>query len=231
MEINHIITVAAAILGVIVGFLLDWIKSAFVKPELSVEYHHSTNKADAMKLPLINQETQLFYMYGWAYYFRMRVINKGRIAANSVEVFINSLEKLNDSGIYEKQNFLPMNLAWSFGRQIDPHEKRLIYFPSISPKMGKYCDIGHIYHPAHREQYHTRLPSVDAVDTDFRLDLAITTKSGFHVLSKGMYRIKFVVGATNAKPKQKTLQINLSGNWFDDEENMLKTGINIEIIK
>lgn len=45
--------VIAALVGVILGFLLDTIKSIILKPRLRVYYEHSAVIADALKLPLI----------------------------------------------------------------------------------------------------------------------------------------------------------------------------------
>jgi hypothetical protein len=231
-ELSHnYITVIAALAGVTLGFLLNTLKSVILKPKLRVYYDHSEDFADAMKLPLIDQKTGLQIQNGWAYYFRIRIGNEGRIAAKSVEVYASLLEEKTVGGQFKKRKFIPLNLAWSHGRQMNPQNQRLIYFASISPEMKKHCDIGHIHHPTLRTQEATSYLKIEPMDTDFQFDLVVEPSSLSHVITKGEYRLRIIVAAVNAKPREEILKIVLSGEWYDDDDEMLRKGVVLEHIK
>ena len=93
--------------AVLFKFALDAMKTWWRKPNLKIYYSHSG--ADATLLPLVNPKTGVPRLDGVAYYFRLRVRNKGKTAAKSVEIFAASL--VGDC----TREFLPMNLdmvAW-----------------------------------------------------------------------------------------------------------------------
>jgi len=196
-----------------------------------VFYDHSAVVADAMKLPLIDHQTGRQSQDAWSYYFRMRVKNEGRVAANSVEVYAASLEEETVAGQFRSKTFIPLNLAWSHGTKLHSSGQRLIYFPSISPNMSKHCDIGHIFNPKLRTPERTSNLQISPDEADFQFDLMVEPSSLSHIITKGKYRLKIVVAATNAKPKEETFKISFSGKWFDDEDQMLKHGVEIELVK
>jgi hypothetical protein len=39
-----------------------------------------------------------------------------------------------------------------------------------------------------------------------------------------------VVAASNSKPVEKTLEINLTGEWIDEESKMLEEGVGVRVI-
>jgi hypothetical protein len=222
--------VIAALVGVILGFLLNTIKTIILKPKLRVYYDNSDNFADAMKLPLIDKKSGLQIENGWAYYFRIRIGNEGRIAAKSVEVYASFLEEKTIGGQFKRRKFIPLNLAWSHGRNIHPQNQRLIYFPSISPDMKKHCDIGHIQHPTLRTKELTSFLKIEPQEIDFQFDLIVEPSSLSHIIAKGEYHLKITVAAVNAKPIEEIIKISLSGEWFDDDKEMLTKGVVLEIV-
>ena len=46
----------------------------------------------------------------------------------------------------------------------------------------------------------------------------------------GTYRLVIVVSAANAKPVTKTLEITVQGDWYDDEGQMLKEGLAVQVL-
>ncbi len=51
-----------------------------------------------------------------------------------------------------------------------------------------------------------------------------------HLIPQGKYRLLLQIAAANKKPVKKTLEITLTGNWYDDEARMFSDGIGIRMI-
>lgn len=218
------IGVIGTVVGVLIGFFLNVFQSWILKPNLKLYYTHK-GSADAMLLPIMRPKTGVQHLNGWVYYFRLRVKNEGRVSAKSVEVYAASLE-----GDSTDRKFIPMNLSWSHGRSVEPSGHRLIYFPSISPKMEKHCDLGHINHPKFRHFKRASSLGIQPEETDFQFDLMVEPSSLSDVITKGKYRLHLIVAAVNAKPKQSVVEISLSGQWHEQESEMLEHGVTIKLI-
>lgn len=224
--IGALATIVAAFLAFLLNVVYGWITSWLKRPKLSVKYTHSS--PDAMLLPLTDG--------GYAYYFRLQVENKGRTAAKSVEVYASSLKRKNEDGEFkEVSGFIPMNLAWSHGKALLAEDtkigRRLIYFPAISRHMKKHCDIGHIFHHKAIPPKMASALGIKSQETVFNFDLMVVPTSLSDMITKGEYILTIVVAAMNAKPKKKTLYIQLSGKWFDNEHEMFDYGIKIKLVK
>ena len=161
------------------------------------------------------------------YYFRLKVVNKGREAAENVEVFLEEvLVKHADGQFHRWEEFLPLNLKWS-------HFPSAIFFHKISPEMSKHCDIGHITDPQ-------RLDVIEAGDrfvmTNFRrgdlifiIDFLTKPYTGTYILRPGEYRLNIAVSAANAKVVKKRIDINFRGVWFSEQDRMLSDGVGISL--
>ena len=224
--IGALIGVIGTLVAVFIGFFLDEIKSWILKPSLQVYYTHSSSHADAMLLPFLTKSGVYVTEYGWAYHFRLRIKNEGKTTAKSVEVFAASL--VGDVDV--KRKFIPMNLAWSHGTQLHPSEKRLMYFPSIAPGMEKHCDLGHINHHTQRHKFNSSRLGIDPTEVYFQFDLMTNPSSLSDIITKGEYLLTIVVAAMNAKPKEHKFKIWLSGKWCDNESDMFKLGIKIDLL-
>lgn len=118
-----------------------------------------------------------------------------------------------------------MNLVWA-------HYREMVY-PAIVPGLYKFCDLGHIIDPVFRaEFYHEdkqweNVPPEKAV---FSLDTTSRPPSLSHLLPFGTYRLTIIVAAANARPVQKTLEIVLTGDWYDSEKRMFAERIGIRMI-
>jgi hypothetical protein len=158
------------------------------------------------------------------YTFRLRVDNKGRDRAERVQVYAAELYQRNASGQYLRvPNFLPLNLQWAHSSQDKPE----VFADVINPKMMRHCNLAHIIHPKYNEAFgHTR-DEVDSSETTFVLYVEAEPNSKCHLLSRGEYRLELLIAASNALPKKTVLNIHLSGQWFDDANRMLSTGIGI----
>ena len=157
------------------------------------------------------------------YYFRLWVDNNGNTSAKNVEVFASELKKERADGILESvKSFTPMNLKWSnIGG---------LYFPAVHPKAGKYCDCFHVVDPSERN-----LPEIN-MENDNRKDIPqdksilsfdtlVSANTKGHLQPPGRYQLDIIVAAENAKAVNKRIEIKLSGDWYSDEELMLKDGV------
>jgi hypothetical protein len=224
-------TLLAVLAALFIAIFQDWLRSIFSRPRLEVSislnppYCHKTLRY--LTYPPLAPDNQLYGKQFQAdcYYFRLRIKNNGDVRAEYVEVYAAELTKQVADGSFQLvETFTPMNLVWSNIGQS--------YLPAISPKMEKLCDLGHIIDPDKRKlisEENSPDPNGSAEETTFNFDVELISSPHGHVIEPGRYRLKFIIGAANSKPIEKTLEINLTGKWFDDERKMLAEGISIAI--
>jgi len=98
--------------------------------------------------------------------------------------------------------------------------------------MEKHCDIGHIIDPTQR----ANLPMEDdpsiGVPGQTLLSFNFTVRpfTMSHLIPPGKYRLSLLIGASNTKPVKKTIEINVTGDWYSDEAEMLRDGIGIRLL-
>ena len=51
-----------------------------------------------------------------------------------------------------------------------------------------------------------------------------------HLLQPGVYRLELKIGAGNVAPIDKTVELSVTGNWFDEEEVMFRDGIGLRLV-
>ena len=161
------------------------------------------------------------------YYFRLRVSNKGRRKAESVEAIARELKRRHADGrTFSRVNScLPMNLRWSHTREV--------FLPAISPKTYKHCDLAHVVDPAERKHFpleQKTWPNVEPDSTILSFDTTVQPYIKTHLVQPGTYWLQIVVAAANAEPIHRTLEITLKGDWFKEEQNMLAQGIGIRML-
>lgn len=151
------------------------------------------------------------------YCLRLRVSNSGKQRAESVEVIAAELkEKQADGTFSEVETFLPMNLLWSYYRQV--------FLPAISPETYKHCDLARIIDPKERKSFpgeHKTWANVSPEKTVLSFDTVVKPDTQSYLVPMGTYHLKIIVAAANAKPIEKTWEIILTGDWYDDEKEML----------
>jgi hypothetical protein len=226
--IGTLLAVAAALF---IAIFQDWLRSIFSRPRLEVSI--SLNPPYCQKIvkyftsPPLASGNQLYGKQYQAdcYYFRLLIKNNGNVRAEHVEVYAAELTKQVANRSFQLvETFTPMNLVWSnLGKA---------YLPAISPKMEKLCDLGHIIEPDKRtmvfEDHNPNL-EVPPNETTFSFEVEVISSTLGHVIEPGRYRLKLIIGAANSKPIQKTVEVNLTGKWYDDERRMLAEGISIAI--
>jgi hypothetical protein len=225
-------TLLAVVAALFIAVFQDWLRSIFNRPRLEVSislnppYCHKivkyfTYPPLALGNPLYGKQYQADF-----YYFRLQIKNNGGIRAEHVEVYAAELTKQVADGSFQLvETFTSMNLIWSNIGQA--------YLPAISPKMEKLCDLGHIIDPDKRKMvFEDNNPNlnVSPSETTFSFDVEVISDTRGHVIEPGRYRLKLITGAANSQPIEKTLEINLTGKWYDDERKMLAEGISIAIL-
>jgi len=196
-----------------------------MRPKLAVSI--SGQPPDCHKTRVVTRLPDGNLQYGECYYLRLRVENSGKKRAELVEVFVGELQKLEAAGVFSPDtSFAPMRLKWSYA---DTPE-----LSGISPNTHRHCDVAHIIDPAVRKTFpgeHSFAPGFAKDDeTILSMALEFLSQTMNYLRAPGTYRLLLVVGAANAAPVSKTLEINLIGTWYADEQKMLKDGIGVRFV-
>jgi hypothetical protein len=196
----------------------DQIRSWQFRPKLSMSIQ--CVPPDCHKTKFSSEST---HVSANCYYFNFRVRNNGNRRAEYVEAYVSVLEKQQADGKFSQiANFLPTNLLWGqTGKPI---------FNAISPSMEKICNLGYIVDPSAIKfmpiAYNPSLNISDGQATFcFEVEIKSNTKS--YIIGPGNYRMKIIIGSANTQPITRTIEINVTGDWYEDEQKMLKEGIGI----
>jgi hypothetical protein len=158
-------------------------------------------------------------------YLGLWVENVGNATARNAEVYANALQRERADGSWEGvAAFPPMNLKWA--------HLNSLYFPSIAPKMGKHCNIGHIVDPARRHLLPEEVPRLNLTDqqTTLAFEVVVIPNHKGHIVGPGKYRLEVLIAAENARPVCKTIEISLQGAWYPDQAQMLRDGVGMRIM-
>jgi hypothetical protein len=152
------------------------------------------------------------------YYLRIWIENVGNQRAEQVQVFASKLNRKQPDGTFaEVSSFLPMNLRWA-------HIDRP-YLESLSPRMGQHCNVGYVADPNTRSVPAEFLPPVSDDKTRLRLSLEVQPNTGSDLLEQGTYLLELKIAASNSEPVTMSLELFVSGTWYDDETQMFSDGL------
>jgi hypothetical protein len=217
--------ILASVTALFIAIFQDKMRAWVMKPKLEVSI--DLKPPDCLKIPMniFNKSGQVVDSID-TYYLRLRVTNNGNQKAEKVEVFASKLLEEQKNGQWrEVSSFLPMNLVWASDHSV--------FYEMISPKMHRHCDLAHIMDPQKRmllpdeNKTWSGIPPYKTI-LSFDTHAKPSTLSYLHPM--GRYRIVVVVGAANAKPIEKTLEIMLEGSWYNDEDKMFGQGIKVKLI-
>ena len=217
-----LLLVVATFSGAAVAVLQDWIRSFIWHPELDLKI--TPRPPDCHKIPMTWQ-TQQGIQQADCYYLRAQIDNTGKQAAELVEVFLGEVRQRTPNGRFERrQAFMPMNLVWAHFNTPFLHR--------LSPHLPKHCNVAHVLKPSERARVpgSEDNPDFDRKKTALSLDLVVSPNTLSHLLPPGTFRLKLVLGAANTKPKTKWVEIALTGQWFDDENQMLSEGLQVRLL-
>lgn len=155
------------------------------------------------------------------YFLRISVKNVSKLfPAKSAEVFASKLFRKGKDGTFQSvDDFEPINLIWS--HSFKP-------FADISPEMERYCFIGRIMDPKMRQNFPAfNNEKLNPQETCLSLATEVERNTKTHIIGPGKYQLVCLVGANNMRPIKGTFEIDISGEWFDDEMKMFEKGFDI----
>jgi hypothetical protein len=163
--------IAGAIVGAIIGLFAsavqDWVRALFFSPRFEV----TTDNAPPCSVIMPVTDNNGSFLWN-SLYLRIYVKNVGSAVARNAEVYAQSLQRLSENGSpVPVKPFPPQNLGWANTLAITPEQ---IYFPIISPGMGRYCDVGSVADPFQHAKAYKARPTDSSLDT-----LSSTSSSGF----------------------------------------------------
>ena len=222
-------TFSAAVVALIIAIWGNWLKSLVFHPVLNIECNLNPPNCEPTKRtrhymvqPNVIQEEKVD-----CYFFRILVKNDGCARAESVEIFATELlRKHTDNEFHPIDTFIPMNLTWT-------HTKKAKYYPIISKKMYRHCDLGYIIKPSERHKFKNENEDDEKFDKDktvFGFELEVKPNSLQHLIEPGVYRLKILITSSNTNPKEETIEINHIGIWYDDKDKMFSDGIGIRVV-
>jgi hypothetical protein len=140
-----------------------------------------------------------------------------------VEVNAVSLKRKRADGKFEPvSRFTPMNLLWA-------HE-HTVHLHLLSPKLSKFCDVGHVIAPRDRQKLGHDLPGVPADKCILAFDLQVEPNMKGHLAEPGTYELGLLIAGENCGPRECTIELVLSGDWYDSEQEMFAKGFRIRAI-
>jgi hypothetical protein len=217
----------ATFLAVFVALFKEELVRLWRRPKLDARINLAPPDCHKTQSTLIDKNTGALICQADCYYFRIWVRNIGNQRAEKVQVFLSKIYRrhANDAFVEDK-SFLPMNLKWAHS-QLLPNGPE-IFAEGISPSMGKHCDFGHTIDPSYRVKFGHDLPSAKAGATILSLDLEMAPATLSHLIPPGIYRFELKLAASNLKPITKKFEMNLTGDFYSDENKMFSDGIGIK---
>ena len=177
--------------------------------------------------PIIN--TQTGETVARAYYFTFSVKNIGRTSAKWAEVFAKKLKREKRDGTYEIVGlFPPGNLLVS--------DTRDIRCPFINPNAARSFTVFHVTEPSKRNS--ALLVSVEDDNRDdiipgkaiIHFDIISKSTNKGYLQPPAKYQMEIEISAENAKARIETFEIDLAGDWFDEEERMFREGVAFKLL-
>lgn len=223
MSVQWFIAIGTAILA-IVALFQHHIKSWLTTPSLLISTRSTSPYCK--KLLFIHPEKANVTAHGYA--LRIGVKNatprfRIKTRVEEAEVFLSKIDRKAQDGMFHPvQGFEPANLIWSHS---------FIPFAAIAPGMERYCFVGRVLKPGERQEFpdfdNPRLPKDK---TCLRLDVSIARHTKEHIIPPGKYRLECLIGGANSKSIKKTFEINVSGEWCNNEVEMYERGAGIEML-
>jgi hypothetical protein len=224
MITNWLIAFGTVILA-IVAIFQDHIRAKVARPKLKLVT--SASSPCCQKIILKNKHG--FETDG--YFLRLCIKNKSKkFRANQVEVFASELlVKRQDGRYYPYQNFEPINLVWS--HLPDPPIIGFLPFADLSPEMERYCFIGRILNPNNRSNFprfnDEKLPPDK---TCLALAVQVERFNKYYIIPHGSYWLKCSIGGENIGLLKKTIELEICGDWYENETEMFGKGFDLKLL-
>ena len=212
MQINDYILIGTTIVLATTAFLAPYIierwKHRFFSAKLDFNFLHEPPYCHITEM----KGREISFP---AYYFRFKVVNNGKLQAEQCEVILEKIWKENSAGeLVEFNGFSPVSLKWSGVQGI----KML----TVQPDREIFCDIGRIHHPDHEPgSVYRDINEEEQRQNKFFFELPERYYSQWDCLTPGRYQIEISIYSKNTKRVSTKFKISWSGNWKDNESDML----------
>lgn len=206
---DWVMIVATLFLGsvaLVTPFIAELIRRWFNSAKLAIDFSHS---------PPYCHQTRMDKNVP-VYYFRFKVINRGRIQAERCEAVLEKIwEKDSSDKFVEWNQFSPMPLKWS-------GPKKEQYF-TIQPDREVFVDIGKVFYPKHQIESSYFLIKDDQKKLNkFFFEMPSGRPyAQWDCLIPGKYKIQVSIYSNNAKKITRKFELEWSGVWEDDPPDML----------
>lgn len=149
------------------------------------------------------------------YYFRFIAINNGKVQAEQCEAVLERIWKENsNSDLKEFNGFSPVSLKWS---GVEKNK-----FMTIQPGREIFCDIGRIQHPSYEPtSSYKDITEQEKRQNKFFFELPERFFAQWDCLTPGRYEIEVAIYSKNARKINRRFKISWSGDWKDQEPEML----------
>jgi len=212
-------TISAAVIALAIASWQE-LRRRVIRPDL--ELRIAPTSPDCVKIPTLSRQR----ITADAYYIRARVANTGNRRADNVEVYAAGLLRRQSDGSFTKEkDFLPMSMTWA-------HTEDIV-LPAILPGAERYCGIASVFDPALRAKFPAQdreFPDVPREATILSLQTKYKVNDRNYLLPPGTYRLVLELAAENVRPIRYSLEITVTGKWFDDEAQMLDRGIDVKVV-
>ena len=194
----------------------DAINRECFKPELEIHFSQTHPYCHITKMKHTKSNgVEIFFP---VYYCRFAVKNKrGRRQANNCEAVLEKIWINNK----EEKNFSPVNLSWVVPEEPSQYIQ-VPQFVSLGPGREIFCDIGFIIH---KDYYKLKSPAwiLAGEGHKFMLELRKRFFAQRDCISPGEEcKIRVAIYSENAEKIEKTFTIKWSGEWKDEEPEILK---------
>ena len=217
-----------------VAVFQDKIRDYFKSPRLDLSIELSPPDCHKTTMVDTNSTRDGESFTNWsAYYYLIRIWNKGKTSARNVEVIVSDVSKKEGDKYKRIEGFIPDNLLWStMTKSVASGKEHRVYCPLISPDTFKHCNIGHINDPKFRAYVGEDDPTMDISETEtvFCFDVNFKSNKLYFLIPPGTYNFKITAGCENASTISKYYTMTVSGKFHEEEPKMLNEGLSIKEI-
>ncbi|MCI0662201.1 MAG: hypothetical protein L0220_14115 [Acidobacteria bacterium] len=231
---SQIASAAATTAAVFVALFREPFFSWWRRPKLTVRAGQSPPDID--KIPFVetyvsgsylSQPRPIAMSFTDSYYLRLWIKNEGKSRAEKVQVFVIGVyREIANHTLVPVDSFLPMNLRWAFGTETNP----VVFADGISPGMGVHCNFARVLDPKQRISLGDEHPEAGPGQTVLHIETELKPTNLCNVLPPGTYHLELMLAGANCKPTSHTVEITLTGKWFDDRERMLRDGVTMRVV-
>jgi hypothetical protein len=189
--------------------VVEWLRRGCFAPKLAIEFSQTPpdcHKTTCTITKPIDGQVAVVSAKP-AFYFRFRVVNKGKTTANKCEAVLTKLFYESDNRWMPYENYTAINLVWGAfaGEYVD-----------INPERTVGCNLLHILEPSQQDYFKGSYVNPEGIK-EYPVGIILDVKGALSCqpnrLPAGKYKIIVEIYAENAKKITKEFVITWSGQW------------------